>query len=194
MCQLSSLHHTFFIQKEVKWLANVIHVLCAKTLFAYKLFPSWFFTSPSSNLLEEIILWSRKEAETECTSGLTMEKGRKPAGPTTVGSGRWPDLKGICQMVHLRRQDPPPIRNTEQEFLSSHIPNRQKNHGPSRDQGDGDSEHFSRNYGGQRLEKIPPKTWYIWVLWESQDFSLHLGRDNCVITEKECFLTLLNRK
>lgn len=106
MCQLPSLSLTFFIQKEVKWLANVMRVLCAKILCDYKLFPSWFFTSQSSNLLEELILWSWKEAETECTSGQTMGESRKPAGPATVGSGRWPDLKGTCQMVYLGRQDP----------------------------------------------------------------------------------------
>ena len=33
-------------------------------------------------------------------------KGKKPADPATVGPGRWPVLKGACQMVYLGRQDP----------------------------------------------------------------------------------------
>lgn len=39
-------------------------------------------------------------------NGQTMGKDKEPAGAATVHSGRWPDLKGTCQMVHVGRQDP----------------------------------------------------------------------------------------
>lgn len=65
-----------------------MYVLYAQTLCIHKLFLFWLFTSPSSDLLEKIILGSRKGLETE-ESGQTLwvEEGRKTSGPETVSPG-----------------------------------------------------------------------------------------------------------